>query len=117
MLMEEAQHAFRVSGGSEDRSLGRALQGFAQDCEITRFCMFGEWSFHYNSTIEANRMNTPAPVSRAARVVGRSMEPTLFQGDLIELAPVTARGLASGEVYSFWWNERQIAHRLVGIDG
>ncbi len=54
-------------------------------------------------------------VHTSAWVVGRSMEPTLFEGDLVEAAPVCPEAAAVGSVYCFSlpWLQRDAAHRLV----
>lgn len=57
-------------------------------------------------------------VHASAFVVGRSMEPTLFEGDLVEIAPVAPDQAAVGSIYCFSlpWLQREAAHRLVARD-
>lgn len=59
--------------------------------------------------------------SETAQVIGRSMEPALWEGDCVELHPVSAAEARVGSIYRFHISglDRPAAHRLVerAIDG
>ncbi|MCO5144309.1 MAG: nucleotidyltransferase family protein, partial [Oligoflexia bacterium] len=53
--------------------------------------------------------------SDSATIVGRSMEPSICEGDLVEIQPVKSKDLIAGNVYCFAFGtlNRRVAHRLV----
>lgn len=57
--------------------------------------------------------------SQTAQVVGRSMEPALFEGDLVELTAESARDAKVGHIYGFFQPglNRMTTHRLQATGG
>ena len=51
------------------------------------------------------------------RATGHSMAPTIRNGEMVEVAPRTARELRPGDVALYEGDRGLIAHRVVAIDG
>lgn len=74
------------------------------------------WRLALKAAPTALRLGKLALASAPARVRGRSMEPTLFDGDLVAIRPPALGEPHVGQIVVAWTGEREVIKRVAAID-